>query len=232
MKKHIWLWVVKISAILLWAITLFIPDIYESIEDVKIINSKEIKQEQSTNDFKTVEIELSKKVLYGHIYIAFYDENDKMFYAPVILFENNNSNFVKLEIQSDGIDKTVRFEIKEVYVKTKNELFIDKISSLISTMMLIVVLAVIRIDYDEQLIEDKKIEIYSGLFKHSVKIDGKKVFYKKWFALIKSNESVINISETKDVKVVFGAMNKIDIEIIEKSQNEVEEQMVVEETKK
>ena len=56
MKKKILLWVVKIAAILVWVTTLFIPDVFEKIEDVHVVNYKEIKLEESSPTYKNIEV--------------------------------------------------------------------------------------------------------------------------------------------------------------------------------
>ena len=97
--------------------------------------------------------------------------------------------------------------------------------------MLGLVLAVIRIDYEEKVIDGKTVGVYSGLIKHRVKIDSEKVFEGKWFTLFKGKEVLLNASESKDVNVLFSAMNKIDFEVIDKPAKEEIKEEVKEEPK-
>ena len=68
----------------------------------------------------------------------------------------------------------------------------------------------------------KTVEVYSGIFNHQVKVDGEIVFKKNWFTLFKERENVFAVSETQDIKVAFGAMNKISVEIISNQKIESE----------
>ena len=52
MKKQIWLWTVKIAAILLWAVMLFIPEMYASVEDINVVSLREVKTEKTTGSLK------------------------------------------------------------------------------------------------------------------------------------------------------------------------------------
>ncbi len=230
MKKQIWLWTVKIAAIFLWAFMFFIPDIYEKIEDVQLVSHKEIEAE-STSTFKLIEVEFSKDALYGHICFEFYTEDNEVEHAPVIFVEANHSRFAECEIEYENLSDCVRYEIKGVYIKTVNERIVDIISFMLAVVMFFGVLAVIRIDYEEKVIDGKTVGVYSGLIKHRVKIDGEKVFEGKWFTLFKGKEVLLNASENKDVNVLFSAMNKIDFEVIDKPAKEEIKEEVKEEPK-
>lgn len=230
MKKQIWLWTVKIAAILLWAFMFFIPDIYEKIENVQLVGHKEIETE-STSTFKSIEVEFSENVIYGHVFVSFYDENGKAVYGEVILFKDSNSKFGKVEVENKELERAVSYKIKDFYVKTPTELKIDKLSIILAVVMFFGVLAVIRIDYEEKVIDGKTVGVYSGLIKHRVKIDGEKVFEGKWFTLFKGKEVLLNASESKDVNVLFSAMNKIDFEVIDKPAKEEIKEEVKEEPK-
>ena len=215
MKKQIWLWTVKIAAAFLWVIALFIPDIYEKFENVELVGYREIKEE-STATYKSLELEFSQSVLYGHVIINFYDENDKVVYGEIILFKDSTSKYAEIEVDNENIIGSIRYEIKEAYATTSTELKVNKISMMLVVIMFVVMIAVIRIDYEEKVVDGKTVGVYSGLIKHRVKIDGEKVFEGKWFTLFKGKEVLLNASENKDVKVMFSAMNKIDFEVIDK----------------
>ena len=221
MKKRIWLWVVKISAILLWVITLFIPDIYLSIHGEETYVVKEIETQDGTK--KTFEVEFSEDVIYGHIDFIFYDENDERVYAMTAWFSERYSKNVRADFEDEKLLKSVRFETEFPFAKTVKERNVDIISAVLASVMLVVVILVLRIDYEENVIDGKTVKVYSGIFKHQVKVDGEIVFKKNWFALFKERESVFAVSETKEIKVAFGVMNKISVETIsnQKIENEV-----------
>lgn len=232
MKNKILLWVVKITAILLWMLTLFIPDIFEKIENVHVVGYKEIKQEESTPTFKTLEVEFSKKVLYGHIFIECYDENGKVLYGPVILFKDGDSQFAEVEIEYEKLYDCVGYRIKEAHMKTQKELMVDKISILLAVSMFFVVIAIIRIDYEEKVVAGKTVKVYSGLLNHRVKIEDEKVFAEKWFTIFRGKEVLLEVNKETDINIVFSAMNKISFEEIEKPvKEEVKEVEVVQEEK-
>ena len=222
MKKRIWLWVVKISAILLWVITLFIPDIYLSIHGEESFTIKEIATEDDGTT-KIFEVEYSEEVISGHIDIILYDENDKIVYAKSVSFDNKYSKIVQLKLKNEKLTESVRFETEFPFAKTVKERKIDIISAVLASVMLVIVILVLRVDYEENVIDGKMVKVYSGIFKHQVKVDGEIVFKKNWFALFKERESVFAVSETKEIKVAFGAMNKISVETIsnQKIENEV-----------
>ncbi len=234
MKKKILLWTVKIAAICLWVLTLFIPDIFEKIEDVKVVNYKEVKLEESTATFKTIEVEFSEDALWGHIYFQFFNAEDELLYGPVVLFESNYTKFAECEIEYERLDECVRYEIKSAHVKTVNERKVDIISMMLSVLMFVVMIAVIRIDYKEEVIDGKIVSVYSGLIYHRARIADEKVFEEKWFTVLKGREVLLKLNETTDIKVEFGLMNKIEIETIEKPKIEKAEEKkdeVVEENK-
>ena len=220
MKKKILLWVVKIAAILVWVTTLFIPDVFEKIEDVHVVNYKEIKLEESSPTYKNIEVEFSENVLYGHIVVCFYDSDGELIHDHVILLEEGNLNFAEFEIECEKMAQSVRYEIEDVHVKTVNENKVDKISMVAFVIMFAVMIAIIRIDYKEQTIDNKTVEVYSGLIKHRVSVAGEKVFEEKWFTF-KGKEVLLNLSETTDINVMFSPMNKIEVETISKPKIEI-----------
>lgn len=231
MKKQIWLWTVKIAAAFLWVIALFIPDIYLMIHGEETFVIKEIETEQSSDTVKVFAVEFSEDVIYGHIDVILYDENNKRVYANTGYFSDEYSRFIEIKFESKKLSQAVRFETEFPYAKSVNERKVDIISSIVATVMFILVLVALRIDYEEKVIDGKTVGVYSGLIKHRVKIDGEKVFEEKWFTLFKGKEVILNASENKDVKVMFSAMNKIDFEVIDKPANEEIKEEVKEEPK-
>ena len=219
MKKKIWLLTVKIVAILIWAFMFFIPDIYERIENVELVGYREI-EEESTATYKSLELEFSKSVLYGHVLINFYDENDKVVYGEIILFKDSTSKYAEIEVDNENIIGSIRYEIKEAYATTSTELKVDKISMMLAATMFVVVIAVIRIDYEEKVVDGKTVAVYSGLINHRVKIDGANIFSEKWFTLFKGREVLLEVNEKTDINVMFSLMNKIDFEVVDKPMEE------------
>lgn len=220
MKKQIWLLVVKISAVILWVFTLFIPDIYLNIHGEETYVVKEVETQDSTK--KAFEIEFSEDVIYGHIDFIFYDENDERVYAMSNFFDKKYSKNVRAEFEDEDLAKSVRFKTEFPYAKTVNERNVDIISAVLASVMLVVVILVLRIDLEEKVVDGKTVKVYSGILKHQVKVDGEIVFKKNWFALFKERESVFAVSETQDIKVAFGAMNKISVETISNQKIESE----------
>ena len=216
MKKRVWLWVVKISAVLIWVLTLFIPDVYIMIHGEETFVVKEIETYDNTK--KAFEIEFSEVIVNGHVDFIFYDENDERVYAMTAWF-GEKSKFGEAEFEDEDLSKAVRFETEFPYAKTVGERKVDVITAWVSAFMLVVVILVLRIDFEEYEVDEKKVEVYSGLLKHKVKVDGEKVFKKNWFTLFKGREIVLNVSEEKDAKVKFTSMNKIDVEITDKQKS-------------
>ncbi|MBQ4542512.1 MAG: hypothetical protein IJA23_06700 [Clostridia bacterium] len=231
MKKQIWLWTVKIAAILLWAVMLFIPEMYASVEDINVVSLREVKTEKTTGSLKFFEIEFTDKVVKGEIMLSFLNEDGDVIFEKREKFSKNDSNVATIKIKSGHYAETAEYKIRNARVKSPVVNILSILNLFTSTLMLGLVLAVIRIDYEEKVIDGKTVGVYSGLIKHRVKIDGEKVFEGKWFTLFKGREVLLNASESKDVNVLFSAMNKIDFEVIDKPAKEEIKEEVKEEPK-
>ena len=220
MKKKIWLWTVKIAAAFLWVISLFIPDIYLMIHGEETFVIKEIETEQSSDTVKIFAVEFSEDVIYGHIDVILYDENNKRVYANTGYFSDEYSRFIEIKFESKKLSQAVRFETEFPYAKSVNERKVDIISSIVATVMFVLVLVAIRIDYEEKVVDGKTVAVYSGLINHRVKIDGANIFSEKWFTLFKGREVLLEVNEKTDINVMFSLMNKIDFEVVDKPMEE------------
>lgn len=232
MKKSVKLWIIKIAVIVLWVIVLFIPEIFASFQDIKVESINQIVTENTTDSVKYFNVKFSDNVFKGEIVISLIDEHGDVMVQKREKFSGNESNIVRLKIKSGYYSEMASYEVSYAWVKTKSVAILSILNLFFSCAILVCVVAVIRIDHKEQVVGKNRVEVYSGIFKHNIKIDGKKVFEDKWFPLFKDRNILLNASETLDLQIAFGSMNKITIESIDKQMEETQKDAEQEEPEK
>lgn len=208
--------ILKILSIVVWIILLMIPTIYGEIDVVTLTEEKTvINTDANRYEFTAV---CDKEFVSGEAKINVYDSSEKKIKSLTIPFEDNEGKSITFKIDFEDVETAqggiVIFEIEEMYVTTKQAEKLGNILypiALAYVVWLIYIMSINAASYEHA---GKKIEVYSGFAKHTLKIDGevadtaKKVFFLKpivlvayigeglkIFAEIKANKRIIIYSQ-------------------------------------
>lgn len=218
-KKHLLL-VLKILAIVMWIFVLFLPEMCAGIQDVKHLSIEMASIQQSEPEYKEFNVEFSEKVVEGSMIVQFFDDNDSLIIEQVIEIRDNDSNIVKFKMPNNNFHIITNYKVKSSHVKTPLVKNMKIVCSISSVLLLVLVILVIRIDYEEYKIESKKVKIYSGIIRHYVKID-ENIWKKNCLILTKQRSQEFEMGNKK-LNVVFAKTNQIEIELLD-AKNDIAE---------
>lgn len=202
-KKNIILFV-KILSVVFWLVTLFIPKSYKLIENTEFVK---LTRNDKTNQF---EVEFAKPIKNGNLTISFYDKDDEFFGDYTHFFEKNDSCVVDFVMNDYDFSEVVKVEFDNANVNSVDFEMLKKIMYPTSIFCLILMLTMFRIRFKSVIEDGKLIEVYAGVFKHTIKVDGNVIFADK-FLFKKDAKFSVELSDKKLMNVAFKLSNNIEI---------------------
>ena len=182
MNKQKILKIVKILAVVLWIALLVAPTIYGSVD---VVTMKDFDRTyDATNDTHNFEVYVDKVVVEGRVTIGFYDEYENLISSVEIPFEGNNDKTVEVSLENRDINEDVdSYNILDMQVKTSSLEIFEAVMYPIAVFYLIALFAILKMNVASTTLEGKEIEVYAGVFKQTLKVNG--------VVLAKENKMVI-----------------------------------------
>ena len=205
MNKQKMIKILKIVSVIVWVILLMAPTLYGTFEVVTINDYEETYNIET--DKHNFEIYCDKEVVEGTVTIGFYDEDNNLLSSIEVPFEKNEGKTVKVSVDDDDIhDEAVNYDIIEMEVKTPTLKTIEAVLYPIAIVYVIAMTAVLRINVATATVEGKEVEVYAGVFKKTLKVDGvvaskeNKVFFTKPITLLAVLDNGTGIVAEIDVR--------------------------------
>ena len=205
MNKQKLIKILKIAAVVFWVILLLAPTIYGTVDVVTMRDYDETYDiETDTHNF---EVYVDKEVVEGTVTIGFYDEDDTLLSSVEIPFEKNKGTTVEVSLADRDIhEDATKYDIIDMEVKTQSLKTLEAVLYPVAIVYVIAMVAVLRINYANATVEGKDVEVYAGVFKQTLKVDGeiaaqeKKMFISKPISLMATLENGTNVLAQIDAK--------------------------------
>lgn len=227
MPKNLFVKIVKIVSVIIWAVILLCPTIVSQTQNVKyiddeayILNSEKI----------SYTVEFDKAVKSGTLQIEFYKDG-KSIGKKSVSFDNNKSKTVTVMIEDSTYANSDEYFLLEAEVATVFASDIDAIMYPISIVLAVVIVFILKLNAKVQEVNGKNIEVYSGLFVKQIKVDGELIAQEKGVYLFKPAHLTYNITEDKVYVVDFSASGRITTYIKDEAANKLVEAKIAEEQK-
>lgn len=218
MKKKYLMLGLKILAIILWIVVLFLPDMCAGIQNVKSLSITQTGIGKIENGvYRKFEVEFTKKVVKGTIIVQFVDANDELVIEQVVEISNNDSYIAKFNMPDSKFDKITSYRVKSSHMQTPLVYVLKKVCAVASVVLLVFVLMIIRMDYEEYQIDNQKFVVYSGIVRHFVKLNNEIIMNKNHIILTKKDVFEYEIAKDKTLQITFFATNNVGIELIDKT---------------
>ena len=213
MKKKTLILGIKIFAIVLWIIALFVPNIYEEFENVEVVDYYQTNLEETTKTTMYFDVEFSKDVYKGHIALGFSETEDGEYDLEIAVpFTNHEGNIVRIEISSEEFE-----EFDEIYytyvgsiITTTTVNMLNKIMYPVAIALAVLLIFILRIQYKEYVVEGKTVQIYAGIANHMVYVDNIQAYSEKYLFTNKKRMLTIPLSDKVEMDITFRANNKIE----------------------
>ena len=175
---------VKILAIVVWIILLMVPTFYGASDVVTLVDDRQtVNYETDTYEF---EIYCDKEIVSGEVTIGFYDINNQLVSTTTIPFEKNEGKMVKVSVPTSSVSNVVEnYKIETMEVKSVSLKKLESILYPVAVVYAVLLACVLRINVASVELKGKKIDVYAGVVKHTIKVDGevaetvKKAFFLK-----------------------------------------------------
>lgn len=229
MKKKTLILAMKIVAVVLWAVTLFFPQIYANVEKVEVVDYNQTRLEETTATKLFFDVEFSKDVVKGKVQMSFADAQDGVVDLVVeVPFSGNDDNVVSIEISSDSLAEfeEVYYVVSNATVTTTTVNLLDKVMYPVAIVLAILLIFILRIQYKEYVVEGKTVQVYAGILNHIVYVDNIQAYGERYLFTNKKRMLTVPLSDKVEMDITFRANNKI--ETISRSRPIVENGDVVE----
>ncbi len=173
MNKEKILKIVKILSIAVWVILLVVPMFISAVDEVTYVSDTYAYNETTKNYEFTINCD--KDIVDGEVAIAFYNDDGIKQKEIKVEFADNKGKSVTIEIAADDIPTSVDdqyYEIADMYVTSKLVDDVNRIVYGIAIGWLVWLIYVLNVNILVAYKFDKKIEVFAGWFRHSLKIDG------------------------------------------------------------
>lgn len=223
MKKKYIINALKIIIVILWLAVLFTPTIFVNTQDVKSLDFAWSLSSDESEGYDYFDVEFSHEVIEGEITVGYYNLDFELDHTVTVSFEQEASKVVTIAVPLEGIpEDAIIPDFESASVLTKQADLINKIMYPIAIVIAVALFFVLRLNVKEFESEDRKVEIYSGLVNHHVKVDGIKVYAERYLFTRQKTTLEVPLSERLSMKVVFRANNKIETYPISKQVEDVE----------
>ena len=227
MSKKLFVTIIKVVSIIIWAVVLFCPMIIGQTQDVNYVNDN---ASVITENQVIYTVEFDKEVKSGTLEIEFF-KDDTSVGKTSVPFDNNKGKSVTVTISSATFADADKFLLLEAEVVT---VFAGNVSAImypIAIVLAVILVFVLKLNAKEQEVNEKNIEVYSGLFTKQIKVDGELVAQEKGVYLFKPARLTYNLSEDKVYVTEFSAAGKITTYVKDEAINREIEAKIAEEQK-
>ena len=210
MNKQKLIKILKIVAVVFWVVLLLAPTIYGTVDVVTMKDYDETYDiETDTHNF---EVYVDKEVVEGTVTIGFYDEDDTLLSSVEIPFEKNKGTTVEVSLADKDIHAdATKYDIIDMEVKTQSLKTLEAVLYPVAILYVIAMVAVLRINYANATVEGKDVEVYSGVFKQTLKVDGEVVAQEKKMFISKPISLMATLENGTNVLAQIDAKNRISI---------------------
>lgn len=232
MTKEKKLKLIKILSVVFWIVLLIFPTIYANIYTVTLLDDNWVYD--SENEVYEFTFECDKEVVSGEMVIEFYDENQKLLKTVAVPFEDNKGKNVVVTVDYDNVpDDVALYKTGESTVKSKSVKNVETVLYPIAIVYVVWAVYISCINVASCGFNDKKVEVYTGIKKHTLKIDGEVADSADKFLPLKPITLVAYIGEGKKIIAEIKPNKRITIyskddpEYSTKELNQLEEKVEV-----
>ena len=199
--------ILKIMTVLVWLVLLVLPIFTTQMETVTLTNY-DISFNANTGKYDC-ELTCDKSFVSGRAKIAFYGENNVHLKTIEKEFDENEGKTVIIVIEDIEIPDDVQsYKVEELKVTTDTQESIQAVSWLLAIILAVVLVFILRIVVLEYNLEGKHVEVYAGIRKKTMRINGELVAEKKKLFNFKQIVLTAKIGE-KDVVAEIRANNRV-----------------------
>ncbi len=199
--------ILKIAMVAVWLVLLIAPIITSQLETVKL-TSYDMEYNETTQKYDC-ELVCDKNFVSGTAKIGFYDSSDKQLKTVEKSFEDNEGNKVIISFNDNEIpDAVARFKVEELRVTTDTQEGIQAVCWLIALILVIALVFILRIVVLEYELEGKQVEVFAGVRRKTMRINGELVAETKKMLNLKPIVLTATIGE-KEIIAEIKANNKI-----------------------
>lgn len=199
--------ILKIVMIAVWLILLFAPMITSQMEEIKL-TSYDMTFNANTGKYDC-ELVCDKNIVSGTAKISFYDGSNSHLKTVEKTFEENEGKKVIIVFEDSEIpDDVANFKVEELKVTTDTQETIQAVCWLIAIVLAVALVFVLRLVVLEYNLDGKQVEVYAGVRRKTMRINGELVAETKKMFTLKPIVLSAKMGE-KDVIAEIKANNKI-----------------------
>ncbi len=199
--------ILKIVSVFVWIVLLLAPILTAQIEDVTM-TSRDLTYNFNTGKYEC-SITCDKSFVSGTVKIAFYDADNNYIETLEKSFDDNEGKTALVIIESSELpDEMEYYKIEELRVTTDTQETISAVCYLFAIVLAVALIFILRLVVLEYQLDGKQIEVYAGVIKKTLRVNGELVASTKKASLFKPITLVARVGE-KDIIAEIKANNKI-----------------------
>ena len=199
--------IIKVVMIVVWLVLLFAPRITASMEDVEL-KSHEMEYNYNSGKYECT-IVCDKSFVSGKAKIGLYNEYNTQIKTLEKEFEDNEGDKVVIIIEPSEVPSGVEnYKIEELRVVTDTQEIISAVCYLSAIIMAVALIFVLRLVVLEYNLEGKQVEVFAGVRRKTMRINGELVAEQKKMFTLKPIVLTSQMGE-KQVVAEIKANNKI-----------------------
>lgn len=204
-KKKIKL--LKIATVVVWLVLLLLPIFTTQMEEVKL-TGHDMTFNANTGKYDCT-LTCDKNFVSGTAKIAFYGENNIHLKTVEKEFDENEGNTVVIVFEDIEIpDDVYQYKVEELKVTTDTQETIQAVCWLFAIILAVALVFVLRLVVLEYTLDGKQVEVYAGVRKKTMRINGELVAETKKMFNLKPVVLTAKMGE-KDVIAEIRANNRI-----------------------
>ena len=197
----------KIVSVVVWLIFLLLPFITTQMEEVKLTDH-DMAFNANTGKYDC-ELVCDKSFVSGTAKIGFYGENNVHLKTIEKEFDENEGNKVIIVFEDSEIpDNVQQYKVEELKVTTDTQESIQAVCWLFAIILAVALVFILRLVVLEYTMDGKLVEVYAGIRKKTMRINGELVAETKKIFTLKPIVLVAKMGE-KDVVAEIKANNRI-----------------------
>lgn len=183
MKTKTKIRLVKVLVVLLYAVLIFVPMMRAQFEEVNIVNSQILYNSEKHGD--DMILTCDKEVVSGTVTIRVYKDSEVIKTIVKNFDDNEGKTFTITILDEDIPEYATEYKLFDARVTTKTQETVEIICWLPLIICLIFVPFIFRMNVYETSVDGNQVEVYVGIKKKTMRVNGnlvqevKKIFYIK-----------------------------------------------------